>query len=228
MAEFLSTDQAAARLGLSPRRVRALILEGRITAEVIGGHYALSATEVSQFSERRRPAHRPLSAASAWALLAGISGERLDAASRTSGWRVRRRLANAAAWLDALEIAEPRSSHVSWRLLPGDIARLRADDLVKPTGLAANEPAIGIAYDPDRDGFDGYTSAAHLADLRRRFKPREDAGRPNVRLRVPEPVDWVLGLEGHLPLAVVAADLLDHEDPRVRRAARAAFEGRAG
>ncbi len=39
--KLISTDEAAERLGVSGRRVRALIAEGKLTAQYVGGGYVI-------------------------------------------------------------------------------------------------------------------------------------------------------------------------------------------
>jgi excisionase family DNA binding protein len=47
--ELLSPAQAAERLGVSARRVRALIHEGRLPAVRVGGRHILRASDVAAF-----------------------------------------------------------------------------------------------------------------------------------------------------------------------------------
>lgn len=49
MSNLLTTAQAAERLGVSVRRVQALIAEGRIAAAKIGRDYVVSAKAVEKF-----------------------------------------------------------------------------------------------------------------------------------------------------------------------------------
>src|SRR5256885_15548320 len=72
MMNLVSVDQAAAALGVSPRRVRALIGSKRVAAVRIGRNWALDRSLLRSRSLKR--GGRPLSAANAWALLASLSG----------------------------------------------------------------------------------------------------------------------------------------------------------
>lgn len=218
----LSVDEAAEGLGLSPQRVRALIASARLPAERIGARYLLDPRDVAAFAQRERRGGRPLGARNAWALLAELSG-RAEAVSvsRPSLYRLRGLLDEGGVRLvDALAHAQPRSRLHSWRVLPSDLAQLRHDRRLVPSGLAADHPSIGIRYDPERDGLDAYVGHDDLKALRERLQPEEGSRAANVLLRVPREEAWILD-EERAPTSVAAADLLDHRDLRVRRAARA-------
>jgi hypothetical protein len=90
------------------------------------------------------------------------------------------------------------------------------------SGLSADDLSIDVRYRPNRDVLDAYVSEEGLEELRRELQPIEDSSEPNVQLRVPRGRSWILH-NGRAPSPVVAADLLDHHDPRVRRAARDAL-----
>lgn len=55
----MTTAEAAARLGIKPRSVAWLILNGRLSAERRGRDYAIEASEVERYARERRPQHRP-------------------------------------------------------------------------------------------------------------------------------------------------------------------------
>lgn len=54
-----STTEAAAILNVTPIRVRQLINEGRLRAEVWGGRYVLDRDEVERFAKIDRPVGNP-------------------------------------------------------------------------------------------------------------------------------------------------------------------------
>lgn len=60
----LTTKQAAARLGITPRRVLALIGAGRLPATRIGRDWLIEERHLARVGERKpgRPSHRPASA----------------------------------------------------------------------------------------------------------------------------------------------------------------------
>lgn len=45
----ITTEQAAARLGITPRRVRALITAGRLKAKKIGRDYVIDTRQLDKF-----------------------------------------------------------------------------------------------------------------------------------------------------------------------------------
>lgn len=56
--KLLSTDEAAERLGVSGRRVRALIKEGKLQAQYVGGGYVIeedALESVKVYGKRGRP-----------------------------------------------------------------------------------------------------------------------------------------------------------------------------
>jgi excisionase family DNA binding protein len=220
----ISVSEAAKHLELSPQRVRALIASGDLPAERIGGRYLLDPAAVASFRERERPGGRPLSARNAWAILAQL-GERPAAVdiSRRSHYRLQRLLeSRGKALVRALSGAEPRSREVRWRVLPSDLVELAQDPRLVLSGLSANDPRIDVRHQVERDGLEGYASEAFIRTLERRLKPEKQPGRANLLLRAPQGSMWILD-ERRAPWPVVAADLLNHDDPRVRRSAQAAL-----
>ena len=211
---LMSVDQAARALGVSPRRVRALIGSNRVSAVRLGRSWALDRNLLR--ARPRRRSGRPISADNAWALLALLSGLEAPWADVFSRSRLKRRLLNRE-WLDkALESSEPRSAIYSWRILPSDLPKLKDYGLVR-SGLAAQIPGLDIV--PMDNALDGYVSSKALAQIEKKLKPAKSPDNPNIVLRVPSQ-PWVLSQGPVAPPAVVAADLLAHPDGRVARAGR--------
>jgi excisionase family DNA binding protein len=211
---LLSVEQAAPALGVSPRRLRALITSNRVPAVRVGRNWAVDQSLL--WSHRRRGGGRPLSADNAWALLALLSGSQPSWVDVFSRSRLKRRLLDQH-WLEqALKWSEPRAAVYSWRVLPTDLPKLQDYGLVR-SGLAAQVPGLDIVpMDNDRDG---YVTAKALVQIEKRFQPSKLTHNPNVVLRVPSQ-PWVLSQGSVVPPAVVAADLLAHPDSRVTRAGR--------
>ncbi len=211
---LMSVDQAARALGVSPRRVRALIASNRVPAVKLGRSWAVDRSVLP--SRRRRRSGRPISTENAWALLALLSGSPAPWVDVFSRSRLKRRLLNRD-WLEkALESSEPRAAVYSWRILPSDLPKLKDYGLVR-SGLAAHIPGLDIV--PTDNALDGYVSAKALAQIERELQPAKSPDNPNVVLRVPSQ-PWVLSRGAVAPPAVVAADLLAHPDSRVARAGR--------
>ncbi len=212
--ELISVDQAAVTLGVSPRRVRALIGSNRVPAVRIGRSWAVD-RNVLRPHGRPGPG-RPISADNAWALLALLSGAHAPWVDVFSRSRLKRRLLSREWLVRALESSEPRSAVYKWRFLPSDLPRLQDYGLVR-SGIAA--PSHGVDIVPIDDAIDGYLSAKALAQIEKRFQPVKSPDNPNVVLRVPSQ-PWILGQGPVAPPAVVAADLLEDRDARVVRAGR--------
>lgn len=212
--DFISVDQAASALGVSPRRVRALIGSKQLPAVKLGRSWAVDRSMLR--SRGRREAGRPISADNAWALLALLSDSQAPWVDMFSRSRLKRRVLNRE-WLEkALQFSEPRSAVYNWRVLPSDLRKLQGYGLVR-SGLAAPIPGLDIV--PVDNELDGYVSSKVLAQIEKRFRPAKSPDDPNVVLRVPSQ-PWVLSQGPLAPPAVVAADLLAHPDSRVARAGR--------
>lgn len=137
---LVSVGQAAQALGVSPRRVRALIGSKQLPAVRIGRSWAL---DRSLLRSHRRRGGRPMSADNAWALLAMLNGSEAPWVDVFSRSRLKRRVLNGA-WLEkALQFSEPRSMVHSWRVLPNELPKLQDYGLVR-SGLAAPIPGLDI------------------------------------------------------------------------------------
>jgi excisionase family DNA binding protein len=220
----ISVNEAAEHLQLSPQRVRALIASGDLPAERIGGRYVLDPVAVASFRGRERSRGRPLSARNAWAILAQMGGRSTAVnVSPRSHYRLQGLLqSNGDALVRALSSSEPRSREERWRVLPSDLRALARDSRVILSGLSADDRRIDVRHQVERDGLEGYASEEVIQALDLRLKPEKRSDRPNLVLRAPRGSMWILD-ERRAPWPVVAADLLNHDDPRVRRSARAAL-----
>lgn len=210
----MSVDQAARALGVSPRRVRALIRSKQVPAIRVGRNWALDRALLR--AHRRRRGGRPISADNAWALLALLCGAQAPWVDVFSRSRLKRRLLNRRGLEKALQWSEPRAAVYSWRFLPSDLPKLREYGLVR-SGVAAQIPGLDILS--MNNELDGYVSRRALSEIERRFQPAKSSDNPNVVLRVPSQ-PWILSQGSVAPPVVVAADLLAHPDSRVARAGR--------
>ena len=212
--------EAGESLGLSEQRVRALLRAGRIRGRKVGSTWIV---EGGAQLAVPRPNGRPLGASNAWAILALLSGED----PRWVDPSVRSRLRRWITQRDIVRLlreSEPRSDIHRFRVLPGDLPKIKSHFPVVPSGLSVPESPLDLV--PIGRSLDAYISDEVLVAIRDRFRPEVPSIAPNVVLRLPvQP--WVLSFDA-APPPVVAADLLNHDDPRVARAAVDVLEALAG
>jgi excisionase family DNA binding protein len=207
----LAVNEAAEKLGISPRRVRALAAAGRVQARRVGNAWLVRVDEQAP----PRPSGRRFSARSAWAVL-GLGEDGLSRSER------RRALERRARLLDLPRSALANRADVH-RLYahPGVLPRVAADPRFLPSGVSASERYGADILAAGRQ--EGYVRHQSFGALRREFglidPPRDVAA--NLVLRVPRP-DWPFVLDADVaPLLVVVADLQDAGDARSVRAAEA-------
>jgi excisionase family DNA binding protein len=218
----LSVTEAAQRLQVSPRRVRALLADGRLPGRQIAGRWLLSSGDVDRRQQAAPPPGRPLSAASAWHVLAVLA--RADDALRDLAPPARSRARARAA---ELRQCQPADLARRWQSALGSRART-CDFYAHPSILKAllDDPdvlrsGISAASDHGADlmvtgSAEGYLRSRDLPQLQARYALSPDAGaHANLRLHVTQDDDarWVFR-RAAAPAAVVAADLLERETPR--------------
>jgi excisionase family DNA binding protein len=222
----LSVTEAAQRLRVSPRRVRALLADGRLPGRQIAGRWLLSSRDVERRQQAAPPPGRPLSPASAWHILAVLS--RADDALRDLAPPARSRARARAAELRQCRPADLASR---WQSALGSRARTR-DFYAHPSTLNAllADPdvlrsGISAAGDHGADlmvtgSAEGYIRSLDLPQLQARFALSPDAGaHANLRLHLTQSDEggWAFR-RAAAPAAVVAADLIERETPRDRAA----------
>jgi len=223
-ADWLSPAEAADRLGVSPRRVYALIDEGRLRGERVGGRILIHRDEVEARAGGAPANGRPFSARRGWALLLLAAG--LDPAGLAPDARskLRRMLRERDLWAMRARFATRAERRV---LLAhtSDLARIAADPGVVRTGAAAAADA-GLPLVAPGAPLELYVDAVTAERLIGRYRLTPSA-RGNVTLRVvPDEVRaWLSGPVA--PWPAVALDLAEDGDPRSRNVARAALERRS-
>jgi excisionase family DNA binding protein len=216
----LSVREAARRLGLSEQRVRALLQTGRLKGHKVGWTWVVHADSALG---RSRPQGRPLSALNAWGLLALLAGDRVKWLDPSIRSRLRRRIRDQEI-VRVLRESEPRSQVYRWRVLRGDLEKLASDFPLVPSGLTAGYPDLDLVSVGEE--LDAYVDEKQVDKIERRFRPDRSEDQPNLILRVPSH-PWILSFN-RAPLPVVAADLLENDDPRVARAAARILKGGLG
>jgi len=222
----LSVAEAAQCLQVSPRRVRALLEDGRLQGRQVAGRWLLSSRAVERRQQAAPPAGRPLSQASAWRVLAVLA--HADDALRNLAAPVRSRARGRAA---ELRLRQPAEIARHWLSVLGGRAQV-SEFYAHPSVLEEllDDPkvvrsGISAARDHGADlmvagGAEGYIRSRDLPQLQARYALSPDAGvHANIRLHVvdDDEASWVFSRRV-APAAVVAADLVEREAPRDRAA----------
>ena len=161
----ISVAEAAQRLGVGVSRVHRRIADGSLRAERLGSQWVIDELSLLRVAERKEPG-RPLSARSAWAIIALAQGDEESLALLAPVERSR-----ARARLDALFAMMPkpakseddvrrvasalrllfrnRAERVLRRVTPADLPRLRED----PRWESLISPAISGIASVDLDGY---------------------------------------------------------------------------
>lgn len=222
----LSVAEAAQVLGVSARRVRALLESGQLPGRQVGGRWLLPSRAVEHRQEMPHKGGRPLSQASAWNTLAVLSGaeDSLDDLPAPARSRARSR---------ARDLARPDEIASNWPCVLANRARsgrfyghpsvlddLLADPRIVRSGIsAAMDYSAGLVVAGNAEG---YVRSSEIESLRSEYALNPDIGRAqaNVLLHVvddEQSARWLFDRQV-APLAVVAADLAEREAPRDRDA----------
>ncbi|MET4143905.1 helix-turn-helix domain-containing protein [Arthrobacter sp. UYCo732] len=214
----LSSAEAAVRLNISERRVRALLEEGRMPAQRVSGRWVIDEADVAKY-QPGRPAGRPLSERSAWQFVikacnnADSSLEQV--LSPIEKHRVNARLERLKESADPLNLVRSllskRAEKAEFSSSPADLAELREDPRLRLSGVS--HPDSGLLSNSEveayvcREDFDSLIKDWLLV--------RPSPGhRSNVVLHVAEEVPE------ELPPLVIAADLAERPGVREHEAAR--------
>lgn len=215
----VSVAEAAQRLGVGVPRIHRRIADGSLRAERIGSQWVVDELSLLQVAERKEPG-RPLSARSAWAIIALAEGddEALAALAPVERSRAKVRLDGLLSMVaeattseaDVRRIASAlrllfrnRAERVLRRAAPADLAKLRDDrrweSLVSPavSGIASVD-------------VDGYLTAENLSVVSRAYLLMPADADANV-------VIYVLPKRQKAypdSTILLAADLADQRGPR--------------
>lgn len=228
MSELISVAEAAAELGVHPRQVRNLIAHGQLAAQRVGHLWLIPSDAVDARRRSEALPGRPLSAQSAWWILARIDAA-LDGeppssyspADRRARHRLReQQLAHPTvpAWGSWLRRrGEPKRV---W-FHPGASKRIAADRRVARHDfgdqLGLDLSGVGRLYVGERD-FSAIVDAHHGRQVSGAV-----VGGEVLMMVVPElleELDW----RSHVRAAALV-DLLDDPDARVQHAAQEALGG---
>lgn len=220
----VSVSEAARRLGVGVPRVHKRIADGSLKAERVGSQWVVDELSLLRVAENREPG-RPLSARSAWAIIAMAEGdeEALSALAPVERSRARARLGELLSLArrapkseqDVRRVASAlrlmfrnRAERVSRRAAAADLPKLREDS----RWVSVMSPAASGIASVD---VDGYLDAASLQPLSREYLLVAADDDANVVMHV-LPEAQKAYPDSTLLLAV---DLADQRRPREERRA---------
>jgi excisionase family DNA binding protein len=217
MSSLISLAEAAEELALDPSRVRALIVDGALRGEKVGGRWLVARDSVADRLRSPVPPGRPLAARNAWALLLLASGEPvpvdLDPSTR---WRLNQALIHQGLVAMRGRFERRAAVHRLWAL-PGELRALNGDPVLVRTGSsAAGALKLPLAAP---DAVDAYVPESRLDGLRSEYG-LEDGGpvaESNVTLRAVHVEAWLLDGRRVVPKAAAALDLASYADARSAR-----------
>jgi excisionase family DNA binding protein len=221
LSDWISSAEAAERLGMTSGRVRELIASGAIRAHRVGNRFLVSRDAVDARASHEPVVGRRFSPRRAWAIIllaSGIVPPGLDPVTLS---KLRRILREKDLWSIRLRLAS-RAESRELRAHSSDLARLEAEPGVVRTGARHAEAAGLDLVAPDAP-VELYVDAPTANRLASRYRLRP-SDRPNVLLHV-VPADVRSWLSGPLaPRHAVALDLAGERDPRSQEVARTFLE----
>ena len=191
MAEgLIDVQSAAARLGVSPRRVRQLLEGGLLSGERIAGAWLVSVADVERRLRRRSPAGQPLGAAVAWAVLSHVEGreEPWWQPSRLHPEERARIARHAQRPFDELAPLLVRRASIARRYVhPGLLAGLAAHEAVLEGGSrAAAAQGAAVAEDQLRELYVRESEVGRLMDDAHAIV----SNHPNVIFHIVDDARW--------------------------------------
>lgn len=222
----LSVAEAAQVLGVSARRIRALLEGGHLPGRQVGGRWLLPSRAVEHRRKMPHEGGRPLSQASTWNMLAVLSGAEDSLHDLPAPARSRAR-SRARDLREPDQIASKWPSALANRAHSGRfyghfsvLEDLLADPRVVRSGIsAALDYNAGLVA---AGSAEGYVRSSDAEGLRSDYalNPNVSPAQANVLLHVvrdEQAARWFFGRQV-APVAVVAADLAEREAPRDRDA----------
>jgi excisionase family DNA binding protein len=213
---YVSPVAAAARLGVSVRRIYDLVKAQRLRAVRVGGRLLVDSDAVESVAGGGARVGRPLSPRRAWGLILLAGGEDPRALDAVTKSKLRRMLRERDVWSMRARLSG-RAKRLDLRAHPSDLRRIEDEPGVVRTGprFAAGAGIPLVAADATPEYYvDGRTADRLITTYR-----LTSTFDPNVVLRiVPDDVwPWMA-----LPLApriAIALDVAEDHDARSRDAA---------
>lgn len=217
----VSVAEAAATLGVSGARVRALIKAGELDAVKIGAAWIVDPASVDRRQQSKSPTGRLFSPARALGLLMLAAGEPVPWLDRVTEWKLRQAL-DRIGFERLIPRMRKRATAYRFRAHPGDLKHLEQEPSVVRSGpSAASELRLQILA----PGFlEAYVPTHELPGLSRRYHFISRSRLSNVILHVVSgPWPFVSGARV-VPMPFAVVDLLESDEPRAYRAGRVALE----
>jgi excisionase family DNA binding protein len=218
------TAEAAARLGISARRVQGLIASGQLRAESIGGRYLIDEDSLDLLADRvRRRGVRPLSHRVAWAAAAMADGVTASWLSSRERSRLRARFKDgdidADAWVARMR--DRAATEHRFRVGTEQMDGLLGFEAVRRSGTHARNLVTDL-FAGSEDVVMWVLDEADLRDVVSRFGLLpSNRGNLTVRVARVDGLGAVGAGGGDAFRLIVAADLLDLGGARSRRAGEA-------
>jgi excisionase family DNA binding protein len=210
----LGVGRAAERLAVSERQVRKLIAKQLLPARMEGGRWLIDEASL----RRSPPVSRPMSPRIAWAMIAILSGDKVDGLRADE----RQRLVDKIGRLQRSD--EPLSLLRAWLVRRADrrcfvvaaedAAELRGDERVALSGISDERSGLSAPGEVE-----GYVRGNDLAQLRADYL-LADVGSSNVWFHLSDRI-----VDRPVPIGLVVADLADRLSPREDAAARRLLGG---
>lgn len=217
LSDWISSAEAADRLGLTSGRVRELIVSGALRARRVGNRFLVSRDDVDARASRGAPVGRPFSPRRAWALILLASGLVPPGLDPVTLSKLRRVLREKDLWSIRSRFAR-RAERRELRAHSSDLPRLDAEPGVVRTG-ARSAAAAGFSLVASDAPVELYLDALTAERLVTRYRLRP-SDRPNVVFHI-VPIDVRSWLSDPVaPRPAIALDLADDRDPRSQQVAR--------
>ncbi len=217
---YLTSAQAAERLGVTPRQVRNMVHQGQLESERAGSVLLISSDSLNKALHRPRRTGRAWSSRVAWAALAMLSGEEAPWLEASERYRLRVSLGTRSVD-DLMTAARNRAVVRTFRATPEAVEEIRGH--VIPAGASAMRDrkvaaSFGLA---EGSGFvDGYVPSGVADQIAVAFHLAGSSG-CNVTLRE---VEFEDAMGKGVPAAAIALDLAESLTAREQAAGRSALQ----
>ncbi|MCA4134857.1 helix-turn-helix domain-containing protein [Arthrobacter sp. M4] len=213
---LISVKDAAGRLGVSERRVRAMIEDGGIRGQKVGGRWLVEAGDAA-FRVKALPI-KPLSERASWLLIDSLSDRSMQA-EPVERHRLKDRLGRLFLSEDPVPLLKAwlrrRARRVEMHINPADLADFRNDRRIMLSGVS--HPDSGLLAGNEAEAYVSDSAAAAVMNDFLLVEPQPDSP-ANVVLHI---YDRDIGLDfSEVPRLALAADLAERAGVRELAAAR--------